>query len=89
MEHYDSFHSYFETHEISIQIKSIPNECHRVFLYDYYDSGDTTNTKFDIVNSYKYVEYINIKYNGKTEVFKARCGIDAFFKKDKILPDSF
>jgi hypothetical protein len=91
---YDSFTSYFETHEISIQIESIPNECHRVFLYDYYDSGDTTNKKFDIVNNYKYVEYITfvnveIKYNGKTEVFTARCGVDAFFKKDKNLPDSF
>ena len=91
---YDSFNSYFETNEISIKFESIPNECHRVFLYDYYDSGQPINKNFDIVNNYKYVEYMNminveIKYNGKTEVFKERCVVDGMFKQDKTLPDSF
>jgi len=92
---YDSFNSHFKTNEISVTFKSIPNECHRVFLYDYYDSGDNIqNPKHDIVNNYKYVEYVNkidveIIYNGQTEVFEERCIVDAIFKYDKNVPDSF
>jgi hypothetical protein len=91
---YDSFQSHFKTNEISISFKSIPNECQRVFLYDYYDSGIKNNPKHDIVNNYKFVEYVNminveINYNGKKEIFKERCVVDAFFKHDKNLPDSF
>jgi hypothetical protein len=91
---YDSFNSHFQANDISIKFESIPNECHRVFLYDYYDSGQLKNPKHDIVNNYKFVEYVNminveINYDGQTEVFKERCVVDAFFKHDKNLPDSF
>jgi hypothetical protein len=96
---YDSFNSYFETNEISIKFDSIKDECHRVFLYDYY-KNNSNNLKsgidkqyYDVINNYKYVEYVNminveIKYNGKIESFKERCIIDAMFKYDKDLPDS-
>lgn len=90
---YDSFNSYFKTNDISIKFESIPNECQRVFLYDYYNNG-IRNPKQDIVDNYKYVEYINkinveITYDGKTEVFQERCIVDAIFKYDKNLPNSF
>jgi len=90
-----SYYSQLETNDISIKFESIPNECHRVLLYDYYDSGDNLhNSKHDIVNNYKFVEYVNkinveITYNGKTEVFQERCVIDGMFKHDKSVSDSF
>ena len=90
---YDSFNSHLETNDISVTFDSIPNECQRLFLYDYYDTG-VSNSKQDIINNYKYVEYVNkinvkIIYDGKTEVFQERCIVDAIFKYDKNLPDSF
>jgi hypothetical protein len=92
---YDSFQSHFKTNELSVKFESIPNQCHQVFMYDYYDSDNKIdNPTFDIVNNYKFVEYVaminvEIVYNGETEVFKERCVIDAMFKHDKKLPDSF
>jgi hypothetical protein len=92
---YDSFQSHFQTNELSVKFESIPNECHRVFLYDYYDSGNKIdNPTFEIVNNCKFVEYVaminvEIVYNGETEVFQERCVIDAMFKADKNVPDSF
>lgn len=96
---YDSFNCYFNTDEISVKIESLKNDCHRVFLYDYYKGNNinnliSTDKEYnDIINNYKYVEYVNIvnieiKYNGKTESFKERCIIDGMFKLDKNIPDS-
>ena len=48
-----------------------------------------------IEESHRFVLHISLVHiltcimDGKTEVFTARCGVDAFFKKDKNLPDSF
>ena len=92
---YDSFQSHFKTNEISVKFESIPNQCQQVFMYDYYDSGSKIdNPTFKIVNNCKYVEYVNrinveITYNGETEKFQERCVVDAMFKHDKNLPDSF
>jgi hypothetical protein len=91
---YDSFTSHFKTNEISVKFESIPNQSHQVFMYDYYDSGKIDNSNHVIVNNYKFVEYVNIInveiiYNGETEIFKERCVVDAMFKHDKNIPDSF
>jgi len=93
---YDNFTSYFETNEISVKFDSIKGESHRVFLYDYYKDKENKHydNKLEIINNYKYVEYVNmvnieIKYNNKTVNFKERCVIDAMFKVDKNLPNSF
>ncbi len=32
---------------------------------------------------------VEIKYNGKTEVFKERCVVDGMFKDNKNMPTSF
>jgi hypothetical protein len=100
---YDSFNAYFETNEINIKFQSIKDESHRVFLYDYYNDNNNLNKNinkssrdkqyFDIINNYRYVEYVNminveVKYNGKTERFTDRCVIDSVFKYDKNLPDT-
>ena len=65
-------------------------------MYDYYKDKENKHydNKLEIINNYKYVEYVNmvnieIKYNNKTVNFKERCVIDAMFKVDKNLPNSF
>ena len=95
---YDSFSSIFATNEITIKFTSIPGHCHQLFMYDYYDAAPTeevdSQERFDIVNNVKYTEYITrinveIEYQGRTERFEERCVVDAMFKFDKTVPDTF
>ena len=99
---FDDYQLTFESNEISINMKSIPNQSARVLFYDYYNDPmlDKSSIPEGWDNKYKnvldnlmYVEYVNkvdveIHYNNNVEKFKCDQIIDSVCINDKSKPST-
>jgi hypothetical protein len=99
---FDDYQLTFESNEISINIKSIPNQSARVLLYDYYNDpkldkssipGGWDNQYKNVLDNSIYVEYVNkvdveIQYNNNVEQFKCDQILDAICVKDQSKPST-